>query len=159
VGVASSFQIIKVMHEIHCGLLPLANRFIVVKLKETVWSIPAAAIITLTTAYYEEEGWYEQCELDEGAIQPHGEELRGVVEVNADLDAHTKDARWTEVEDVATLLSGERIVPPDNDKLWWFEENGGTIDEMTDLPIENQIPLRLLWFDEEFRLTHNIQVT
>ena len=142
------------LHEIHCGLLPLEHRFIVARVNETRWRIPAERILDLATEYYEREGWYEECELerDSSLHQPHGAELRDCIEVNGDLGHHARESRWSEVADVAVLISGDEVIPPDNDLLYWFEEApDGEVTEMTDLPIEKQEPLGLLWFDDEWK--------
>lgn len=140
------------LHEIHCGLLPLANRFIVIDWNQTRWAIPALVALDLACEYYEEEGWYEDCELEEDKSlrQLHGTELRDCVEVNGDLVQAIKDARWRKIEPLATK-TGDAIMGDPRDKCWWFEEHGGKIQEMTDLPLENQTPVTLLWFDDTYK--------
>lgn len=146
------------LYEIHCGLLPLANRFIVVDWNETRWILPASVALDLACEYYEEEGWYEDCELEEdGLTQLHGDELRDCIEVNGDLVQAIKDARWRTVEPLATKI-GEAVMGDLRDQGWWFEEHGGSIEEMTDLPLDKQIPLALLWFDDDYRTTFNIEI-
>jgi len=146
------------LHEIHCGMLPLPNRFILAQVGETQWAIPARVILNIATAYYEEHGWYEECELEEDPDlkQLHGRELRGHIEVNGDLEHYAKEARWSEVSRRAKLLAGPRVVPPDDDALWWFQESGGSVREMTDLSPAEQVPNRLLWFDEKYKALHGI---
>lgn len=137
-----------ILYPIHCGLLPEATRYIVATIRETRWAVPASRIIDLATAYYEEEGWDEDVPMRE---QPRGKELRGIVEVNGDTCHHFKEARWSEVEDVAVLISGDASNNPGRDKCWWFEEQGGDIDEMTTIPIQEQRRRAYgpLWLSEE----------
>mgnify|MGYP001574710362 CR=1 FL=1 len=148
------------LYEIHCGILPLASRFIVIDYDGTRWTIPASCALDRACEYYEDEdhGWYEQCELDEDSalVQLHGAELRGCLEVNADLLVHIRDTEWPDLKPFATRIAGSDDGP--DDKCWWFEENGGTIEEMTDLPIEKQVPLRLLWFDDDYKQRNGIVV-
>jgi hypothetical protein len=146
------------LYEEHCGLLPLAHRFIVIDWSDTRWVIPASVALDFACEYYEEEGWYDDyAVIEEGLSQLHGAELRECIEVNGDLVQTIKDERWREVEPFATKL-GDAVMGDPRDKCWWFEEHGGTIEEMTDLPVERQVPLALLWFDDTYKQVHNIEV-
>ena len=72
------------LYRIEAGLLPLANRFIRIMLKDTVWLIPASVALELATKYYEGVGWYQDEELaqDPKLKQLHGKKLRECIEVN-----------------------------------------------------------------------------
>lgn len=143
------------------GPLPLKNRFIRITLGETQWIIPARHVLAAATAYYEREGWYEECELEEDKElkQPRGRKLRGVVEVNTDLDHHAKEERWSKFEAVAKLIAGPEVIPPDDDPIWWFEEQHGTVEEVTDLPLAKQLPKPLYWFSDKYAEAHGIEVS
>lgn len=144
---------------VEAGLLPLRHRFIRITLDDTIWIIRASKILSLTTAYYEKAGWREPDDLEPGEKQPCGRELRGIVEVNGDLAHHAKESRWSEVASSAKLIAGPDVTPPGNDELWWFEEQGGEVEEVTDLPIARQTPRHTLWFSKPWADAHGVEVS
>lgn len=148
----------KQFYAIHCGILPLEHRFIVIDYKDSRWAIPAHVAVDLATAYYEKNGWYEECDLrEDGLTQLTGEELRDCVEVNADLEHAVKSSEWESLRQQAQLIQGNEDGP--DDQAWWFEEHGGSITEMTDLALEKQEPIHLLWFSKKCKALYGLVVS
>lgn len=90
------------LHTPHIHELPIANRFIRVSHPDgTVWAIPVSAVLDQACRYYEANGWDDETEDDFSGVQPTGDELRGIVEVNADFEQEARECRWSRIEDAA----------------------------------------------------------
>jgi hypothetical protein len=140
-------------HDPECGLLPLANRFVRLAVRETVWIVPVADVIPLACKYYEVHGWREPEELKKGERQPTGKKLARIVEVNGNLAHHATEEDWSRLKPHARLVSGTEE-PPDWEEGWWFEEQGGSVEAVTDLPLADQKARPLLWFSEAWKQEH-----
>lgn len=139
------------------GPLPLRNRFIRLTIGETVWIVRASRAIELAVEYYRHESdWYEERELRDAPElkQPSAKELRGLIEINEDLTIHVKESRLEDLN--AKLVAGPEVWPAHGDKCWWFEEQGGSVEEVTNIPPDRQNPSRLLWFSEAWGKSHGM---
>lgn len=134
-------------YKIRLHMLPLRSRFIVITLgpkwSGARWAIPAKVLVDKATDYYEKHGWDEDVEASK---QPKGKELRGIVEVNAELVEHALECQWNSLRPHAKHISGPRTEPR-NDQLWWVEENGGRIEELTTTRVQKPWRGHLLWTD------------
>ncbi len=130
------------LYHAHCWLLPEEKCFLRITLADrAVWLIPLSIVIDDMTRYYAEYGWYDQCEIDEGAVEPVGDELREHVYVNGDHRHGCLEMRWP-VEG-AFHLKGPTIEPP-NDLLWAVDEQGGQVELMTTISRQRQRKCRPL---------------
>lgn len=146
----------------HCGPLELKNRFVQATHPDgTVWIIPASTILDRACAYYEANGWYDEDEEDSTSEQPRGDDLLGLLEVNADIEQESRECRWSRVGEDARLSAGPGTIPPDDDRLWWFEESGGNIIELTDVPESEQHTklTAMYWFDDFTKAILDAQVS
>jgi hypothetical protein len=120
------------LYPIRLGMLRRSSIYVRITMPDgCIWAIPGKLILDNAQRYYEIEGWDDESEYPKDHIQPTGEELRGIMEANSDYSQWAKECFWSEVESGAIHLAGPRTIPPRNDKLWWFDENGGKIEEMT----------------------------
>lgn len=126
------------LHDAVCWLLPEEKCFLRLTLADgATWLIPLSVVVDDMTAYYAEMGWYDPCEIEEGAVEPEGDELRGLVYVNGDHESGCLEMHWRRAQANAVHSGGPPTEPPD-DKLWAVEEQGGTIDLVTTMTIEQQ---------------------
>lgn len=125
------------LHPIEIHELPRDTLFVRVSHPDgTVWAIPSSAVIECAARYYKREKWRED---EPWKKQPMGKLLIGILLANSDAAYWAKCERWSEFSDVAKLLAGPGTIPPRDDKLWWFEEAGGSVEEMTTLIFDEQI--------------------
>lgn len=125
--------------ELH-GPLPEERCFILLALPDGAkWLLPVSFVIDNATAYYEEQGWYCESELEEeGLEQPTGDDLRGLVAVNNDHVTACCEIHWREARPHARHLAGPKTLPSD-DLLWSVDETGGTLSMVTTLSPEEQL--------------------
>lgn len=128
------------LHEVVCWLLPEDKCWIRITLASGAqWIVPLSWVNDRVAEYYEDEGWYEQSELDEDPElkQLTGEDLRAHVYVNDQSADHIRDERWSNVREHATHIAGPNMEPPD-DRLWAVLEQGGEIDLVTTIHLAEQ---------------------
>lgn len=136
------------LHKRHIHELPPETLFVRVSHPDgTVWAIPSEAVVTRAARYYEREGW------DQGSPkskQPKGKNLLGILWANPDTEHWAKEQQWSKFDGVAVLIAGPGTIPPGDDQLWWFEEAGGELEEMTTLTLNGQVRRhgRLLVLDD-----------
>jgi hypothetical protein len=136
------------LYPIHIHELPRETLYVRVTHPDgTAWAIPTSEVIRCAARYYEREGWDEDAPEDQ---QPRGEELIGILWANPDTCQWANKERWSEFAKSAVLLAGPGTIPDDDDRLWWFEEAGGEVKEMTTLDLEGQLKShgRLLAIDD-----------
>lgn len=136
------------LHPIHIHELPRETLYVRVSHPDgTVWAIPSSEVIRCAARYYGREGF----DVDRPpSKQPKGKRLIGLLWANPDTEHWAKEERWSEFADSAVLIAGPGTIPPGDGELWWFEEQGGELEEMTTLTLAGQVKRhgRLLVIDD-----------
>lgn len=139
------------LYPIIAGVLPLRNRLMLIQFADGATYTVSCLRLNRIEA---EDNHRNAAEVADHEQDPEeADELRrrsrkGWLEwcaLNSDFVQVALESRWDAVS--PRHVSGPRTTVPNNDRLWWVDENGGSLRELADLPPWRQRRMACHWVD------------
>ena len=142
----------KRLYKIVAGFIPPEHRFVLIRFADGATWLVRGTVANRLDAEHQYRHRHEAAMNEDDAEYAREVESRTLREwkvwcaLNGDAVQAILETRWSDIKKLH--IDGPATEVPDNDRVWWVDENGGKLDEVTDLPPSAQRRTKyLLWTD------------